>query len=355
MRSGRTSLLLALWIVLTSCAATLAAPPEPAKSRQKLYITNSQGDDITVVDVATNEILRKIKVGPHPHGIAVPASQKVIYVTIEDANPGQLVAIDPVTDTITQRVEIGPRPNQLAVTPDGSTLFIPVDNGTYEVVDATGPVPKVVDKIHTGGRPHNTLCSADGKRMYLAPMAKSGKDNPRAVTIVDVASRKVIGKIDFSDAVRPIALSLDEKRFYANIDNLIGIEVADIPSRKMIHRIAANLSEEQKGVKSRSHGIGIRPDQKELWTCDVHNHQVYVYDLTSDIPRQIATIPMGDEVYWLTFTPDGKICYVSVRGTNRVAAVDTTTKKILTRIPSGEIPKRLIVVTLPESRAGRLR
>jgi YVTN family beta-propeller protein len=323
-----------------------ADAPSGRKIQQKLYVTNSQGDDITVVDVATNKILHTIIVGPHPHGIAVPAAQNIIYVTIEGSDPGQLVSIDPVKDTIIQRFNIGPRPNQLAVTPDGTTLFIPVDDGTYEVVDTTGPVPKIVDKIRTGGRPHNTLCSADGKRMYLAPMAKNARDNPRAVTIVDVASRKVIGTLPFSDAVRPIALSLDEKRFYCNVDNLIGIEVADVPSRKHIQRIAAAMTDEVKKVPSRSHGIAIRPDQKELWTCDVHHHQVYVFDITGENPKQIATIPMGDEVYWLTFTPEGKTCYVSVRGGNRVAAVDTATKKITARIASGEIPKRLVVVSV---------
>jgi YVTN family beta-propeller protein len=317
-----------------------------AKSREKLYITNALGDDITVVDVATNQVIRTIKVGPHPHGIAVPASQKVIFITIE-TDPGQLVWLDPVSDKVIRRMDLGPRPNQLAVTPDGKLAYVPVDNGSWEIVDTEAA--KIVDRIHTGGRPHNTLCSADGKHMYLAPMAKSKEDNPREVFIIDVASRKTIGKLSFSDAVRPIALSRDEKRFYANIDNLIGIEVAEISEPKVVHRIAANIPEDQRNVPSRSHGIGIRPDEKELWTCDVNHHLVYVFDITDPIPRQIATIPMGGEVYWLTFTPNGKVCYVSVRGKNRVAAVDTASKKILARIPSGEMPKRVIVVTVPDN------
>jgi YVTN family beta-propeller protein len=321
----------------------LAADPS-SKVREKLYITNAQGDDITVVDVATNQVIRTIKVGTHPHGIAVPASQNVIFVTIETA-PGQLLWLDPVSDKIIRRMPVGPFPNQLAVTPDGKLAYIPVADGNWEIVDTQAA--KIIDRIHTGGRPHNTLCSPDGKRMYLAPMAKSAQDNPRMVFIVDAASREIIGKLRFSDAIRPIALSRDEKRFYANIDNLIGLEVADVPERKLIQRIAAEIPEEQAKITSRSHGIGIRPDQKELWTCDVNHHLVYVFDISGEQPKQIATIPMGDEVYWLTFTPDGKTCYVSVRGKNMVAAVDTASKKILTRIPSGEVPKRLIVVGVP--------
>jgi YVTN family beta-propeller protein len=320
------------------------------KIREKLYITNALGDDVTVVDVATNQIIHTITVGPHPHGIAVPASQKVIFITIE-TDPGQLVWLDPVSDKVIRRMELGPRPNQLAVTPDGKFAFVPVDNGSWEVVDTQAA--KIVDRIHTGGRPHNTLCSADGKHMYLAPMAKSNEDNPREVFVIDVSNRRVIGKLSFSDAVRPIALGRDEKRFYANIDNLIGMEVAEVSDPKVIHRIAAKIPEDQQNIPSRSHGIGIRPDQKELWTCDVNHHLVYVFDITGPIPRQIATIPMGGEVYWLTFTPDGKICYVSVRGKNRVAGVDTVSKKILTRIPSGEMPKRLIVVEVPDKTGSR--
>jgi YVTN family beta-propeller protein len=72
------------------CAWTHAGEP-----RQKLYITNSSGNDVTVADVATNKVIGRIEVGPHPHGIAVPAAQDLVLVTIEGSKPGELVWIDP--------------------------------------------------------------------------------------------------------------------------------------------------------------------------------------------------------------------------------------------------------------------
>src|SRR5438105_12999220 len=102
-------------IVLPSAASTA----EPSlKGKQKLYVTNSAGNDVTVIDLATNKVIGRIEVGPHPHGIAMPANQHVIYVTIEGKEPGELVRIDPRTDEITRRMNVGPEPNQLAVTPD---------------------------------------------------------------------------------------------------------------------------------------------------------------------------------------------------------------------------------------------
>jgi YVTN family beta-propeller protein len=331
------------WLLLVLWSwPTLAPAADPAtKVRQKLYVTNSAGDDITIIDVATHSPIGRIEVGPHPHGIAVPAAQDMIYVTIEGKEPGELLWIDPGTDKIVRRMPIGPAPNQLAVTPDGKFAYIPASDGYYEVVDLARA--QIIKRIFTGGRPHNTVCSPDGKRMYLAPMG-----DPKKVTIVDVATHQPIGEIPFTSVVRPVAVSRDEKRFYAEVDGLVGIEVADVATRKMIHRIPAELSPELKKVASRSHGLGIRPDQKEIWECDVNHCEVHVYDITGDKPKQIATIPIGSELYWLTFRPDGQICYVSARGNGEVAAVDTATKKIVKMIQVGKEPKRLIVVTLPE-------
>src|SRR6516225_9930788 len=132
MRQRLPLLLLAL---LGFVPAAAAADGPAAKARQKLYVTNSAGDDVTVIDVATNKPLGRIEVGPHPHGIAVPAAQNFILVTIEGRKPGELVWIDPVTDKITKRMPIGPAPNQLALTPDGKTACVPCSDGYYEIID----------------------------------------------------------------------------------------------------------------------------------------------------------------------------------------------------------------------------
>jgi YVTN family beta-propeller protein len=319
----------------------LAPNARAAEGRQKLYVTNSAGDDVTVIDVATNKPVGRIEVGPHPHGIAVPAAQDVVYVTVEGSTPGELVAIDPATDKVVRRMPVGPAPNQLAVTPDGKFAYVPCSDGAWAVIDLAKF--EVVTRLVTGGRPHNTACSADGKLMYLAPMG-----SPHKVIVVDVATHKPVAEIPFSDVVRPIALSRDGKRLYAQVDGLVGVEVADTASHTMIHRVPAELTDEQKKVPSRSHGLGVRPDQKELWECDLEHHDVHVYDITGDRPKQTATVPVGSHVYWLTFRPDGKVCYVACQDPDGVAAVDTETKKVVARLAAGKAPKRLLVVTVPK-------
>jgi YVTN family beta-propeller protein len=331
-----------LFIAAILGAMNLLQAQQPAEPWRKLYVINTAGNDVTVVDATTNKVLGRIEVGPRPHGIAAPASQDLLLVTVEGGK-GELVWIDPVTDKVVRRLPVGPSPNQLAVTPDGKFAYVPVGGGNYEVVDVAQA--KIVDKIFTGGQPHNTVCSHDGQRMYLAPLG--GK---KAVTIVDVASRKVVAEIPFSNTVRPIAITKDEKKFFAQVDGLVGIEMADVATRKMIHRVPAEVTPELKKINSRSHGLGIRPGDKEVWDCDVERKQVHVYDITSDKPKQVASIPIGGTVYWLTFGPDGKYGYVSVRSRNEVAVVNAVSREVVARIPVGKEPKRLLVVDVPRAK-----
>jgi YVTN family beta-propeller protein len=56
---------------------------------------------------------------------------------------------------------------------------------------------------------------------------------------------------------------------------------------------------------------------------------------------------VGEVPDWLVFTPDGSRVYVANAGSNTVSAIDAATRKEVTRIPVGEVPKRNGSVTLP--------
>ena len=325
----------------TLVLASLMAHPVEGKPVSKLYVANSAGNDIHVIDTRTHKVLKRVEVGPQPHGLVATKDGSLLFITIEngDGDEGELLWFDPRTDKVTRRMKVGPRPNQPACTPDGKIVYVPCDDATWWVIDAVGA--KVIRKIATGGRPHNTLCSADGKRMYLGPKGSYH------VLIADTTTHKIVGEIPLSDAPRPIALSHDEKRLYANVDTLIGFEVADIARRKVIHRVAAVVPEDQLRKASRSHGLAVRPDGKELWTCDVFHDRTYVFDLTAEPPKQVATLVMKGGGYWICFSPDGKYCYISERIGNSVAVIDTETRETIARVVVGQAPKRVLVVTPP--------
>jgi len=72
---------------------------------------------------------------------------------------------------------------------------------------------------------------------------------------------------------------------------------------------------------------------------------VYAYSLP-DL-ELLGGVRVGDHPDWLTFTPDSKSVYVANAGSNSVSVVDVASRKEVTRIPVGQVPKRNITAVLP--------
>ena len=71
--------------MLAMGAATMGfGLPQGQPRRSFLLVTNSEGDDISVIDLEHLTLAGDWKVGERPHGIAVPANGHVAYTTIEN-------------------------------------------------------------------------------------------------------------------------------------------------------------------------------------------------------------------------------------------------------------------------------
>ncbi len=114
------------------------------------------------------------------------------------------------------------------------------------------------------------------------------------------------------------------------------------------------LTAEEKAIPSRSHGIGVTPDQKEVWSTDVNRGLVHVFDITKDPPQQITRFKTGNIPSWVTFTPDGKTIYVANTGDDTISVIDVAGKKERAKIQvgKGKAPKRMLVLTVPSGRRG---
>jgi DNA-binding beta-propeller fold protein YncE len=326
---------------------------QPAAPTQALWQTNAAGHDLHIIDVSTRTVVKRLVVGPQPHGLAVPDDARVVYVSLE-ANAqrqGELLWVDPQTYAITQRLPVGREPHAIATTPDGRWVYVPCRDGHYWVVDAHQH--HVLKKIYTGGRPHNTQASRDGRYMYLSPMGA-----PQRVTIVDVAAgHQVVGTLPFGASLRPPALAADNTRLYQHVDGLNGFQVADIQARQVLvtvrhtHSLGwlllpglARLGWFHHDGFHRCHGLAIRPDQQEIWS--VCGTRVTVHRLTPAGWPETADIPLRDDGYWVTFTPESTYGFIALSGANTVAMVDAQTKAVLTHVAVGQRPKRNIVIPL---------
>ncbi len=362
----RRGILLCVLLVVAVIATLGAAEVDdrrlapPAGERQKLYILSSAGNDVTVVDVASNKIIGSIEVGDRPHGLASPASQDVLYVATEFDNG--LVVVDPLRDVVIKRYNVfSARPNEIDVTSDGRFVYMPAHGaGVYEVFDTRAE--KVVARIPTDGLPHNAVVSPDDRFMYLSPMDR-GRATPEQMAsrglpttennkiyIADTGTHEVDATIPTGDAPRPIAVNPNGKWLYVNTDGLDGFLVLDLERREVAARVEYELTAEESAAPSRSHGLAVTPDGKEVWSADVNRGLVFVFDATQSPPRQIAKLENAGDPYWMTATPDGKTIYVSSAPNDTVTVFDvaTKTRKTVIQLPAGKAPKRLLVLSVPD-------
>lgn len=346
--------------LVTACCVQLPA----AAAGQKLYVLWSAKDSVSAIDVATHDILTTIEVGELPHGIASPASQELLYVSAEGAD--LLTVVDTRSDEVVARYPVGGRPNEIDVTSDGRFVYIPaLADGTYEVFDTE--TEAVVARIPTDGFPHNVVISPDDRWAYLSPMDRGGVEVDRErlealglptsfnekIYVVDAVRHEVVATVPLADAPRPIALHPSGDRLFANRDGLLGFEVIDLEARRVVATAHFELTREERATPSRSHGIGVTPDGREVWSTDINNRVVHVFDVSGEEPRHVARLPTGATPTWLTVTPDGATVYVANAGDDTISVYDVASKseRGLIRMPEGSAPKRMLVVDVPASTA----
>ncbi len=252
-------------------------------------------------------------------GVAVSLATKCIYVTTLSA----MQCIDLVTEKVLWEKKYEGGCDRLAISPDGKTIYLPsLENEFWNVVDAkTG---EIIQKIVTNSGAHNTLYGPDGTKAYLA-----GLRSPN-LTISDTRTNTISSQVGpFSAPVRPFTINGKQTLCFVNVNGLLGFEIGDMITGKKLYHVEVK-GFEMGPVKRHgcpSHGIGLTPDEKEIWLADGHNQQFHVFDGTHFPPTQKLSIAMRDQPGWITFSIDGKYAYPS---TGEI--IDVKTHKIITTL-----------------------
>jgi DNA-binding beta-propeller fold protein YncE len=318
-----------------SLASPLAAAQPPAKPSRLLYVVcpgirdypEFGGAGVLVFDIdAGHRFVKRIPTTASAAGkprnvkgvVASPATRKLHFTT-----PETLFCLDLVSEKTEWAKEPPQGCDRLAATPDGRTLFVPsFEKDIWNVVEAT--TGKVVTAIETKSGAHNTVCSLDGRRAYLA-----GLKSP-FLFVADAATHQVVEKVGpFAAAIRPFTVNGTQTLCYVNVNELLGFEVGDLKTGKKLHRVEVPGFEKGK-VKRHgcpSHGVGLTPDEREVWVVDAFNERVHVFDNTPSPPKYATSIKLREQPGWVTFSLDGKFAYPS---TGEV--IDAAAKKIVTAL-----------------------
>jgi len=334
-RKLRFAVTISLSSIVVWCAATAAAQD------QWLYVGNSRGDDVSIVDLTSLKVIGDIKLGEKIHGVAVQPDGKRLFVTVESDHT--LRIIDTATRHMVGTVNVSGRPNQVAVTPDGKYVAVPIRDG--DKVDIVDVAKQEVVKSLPIKEPHNALNIGSNRYMFVSSMAS------HEINIIDLEKMDYSAVIPVGGRPRPYVVAPDGKTMFVAVADLHGFVIVDIPDKKIIDRV--EIPDEHptphplkyESSDTRTHGLALTPDGNELWVSSLLDDCVYIYDVKNK--KFVGKVPTGGGPNWLAFTPDGKYLCVSNADSDDVSIIDVKNRRELTRIKVGKVPKRLAVASAP--------
>jgi YVTN family beta-propeller protein len=317
----------------------------------RLYVTNSAGNTVDVIDPATNKQVQTIYGIELPHGVVFSPDGSRVYISNEAESI--LDVVDGSNGHILEKVPLGGHPNNLTITKDGKRVLVGIreSSGWLEVIDTASL--KKTKSIPVNGPVHNVYVTPDGK------YAVAGSIDAKNLSVVDLQMEQAVWNLNVGSGVRPMAFETNPdgstKRIFAQLSGFNGFAVVDFAKHSEEQRIKLpdepggyGIAEGRTGTPS--HGIGVAPDNKSLWVASTAANAIFQYELPSlkllgyvELPHVYpqGQKPTGSVPEWIAFTPDGKFLYLSNSGDRSVSAIDTEKRQLVAIIPAGEVPKRI--------------
>ena len=381
-------------------AANAASVDDSIPLRDVVVVGNNWDGVITIFDPNTFQIIKKISAIPDREerfeeiysGLKRSISAGFIREFIGEGNDqlvddmftsndgryiyasrpsfADVVAIDVNSGEIAWRTPVeGLRADHSAISPDGKIFLVSASTAkkVHAIDVSTG---KIVGGFESGDQPHENTYSEDGKRIYHASIGKVFIASPkldflkgdRWLQIVDAESYEVIRRVDMKEkleeagfdwidrAVRPMAITKDEKFAYLQISLFHGFFEYDIVNDMLTRRLALPIPEANRDMalgdhvlNSGHHGIALSGDDQTICVAGTMDGYIAIVDRKS---FEYKTIKLSDDPkeakpYWVTSSKDGTKAYVSISGLDKVSVVEYSTGKVVAEVPVGNHPQRV--------------
>ena len=171
---------------------------------------------------------------------------------------------------------------------------------------------------------HEVIASPDGKTAYVPIYGDSGVGKPgsngRNMVAIDIASRKIVGNLDFGHGVRPHCAQFGPKNglLYVSTELDNTISIIDPKALKIIGSVPTGQPE--------SHMFVISHDGSRGYTANVGPGTVSVLDLNTR--KTLKVIPVSSTTQRISISVDDKMVFTSDQSKPRLAVIHTATDKV---------------------------
>ena len=155
-----------------------------AASSVRIIQTNSAGDDVSIIDPATNKVVGTIHGIEVNHGAASAPDGSRYYISNEAEST--LDVVDTKTLKVTRKIPLSGHPNNIAIGKDGKRVYVSIARkpGAVDVIDTISL--EKVKTISVNGAVHNTYVTPDGKFVV------SGSIPSKTITVIDAKTEEPV-------------------------------------------------------------------------------------------------------------------------------------------------------------------
>src|SRR5438093_4023916 len=201
----------------------IALPVALGADTVRIVQTNSAGDNIHLIDPATNTVVAEITGIEVNHGAAAAPDGSRFYFS--DEADHTLDVVSGKTLQVIRKIALSGRPNNIAISRDGRRVYVAIvsGSGAVDVID-TARLERV-KSIATRGGVHNTFVTPDGK--YVIAGSIAGK----RLTVIDGTTEEPVWWLDFDGGVRPMAFERNADgstcRMFVQVSHFHGFAIVD--------------------------------------------------------------------------------------------------------------------------------
>lgn len=316
--------------LLNGAASTYAVSyalhqPQMPPAQSLVFVTNSESGNITVIDRYSRKVVRVIRAGEQPRGMAYSPQTRQLLV----ANYGShsLSVIDPgsleVIKTVMLNWEDGPE--RLAISPElGLTLVLNIDSYTVSVLDA-GSYQELY-RLGLSFKPAALAVDSDHGLLYVTG------ESAGEIAVYDLHSHENTANLTVGTAPDEILVT----------DPGNVIVVSDSRQRTVSFLDASGKPTRFLEVCAPAAGLAYDPSSRRLFVAAAACNEIGILQTGSDL--DIGSIPLPAAPDNLTLDPERRDLWISLPSLSQVKVVNVNSRKIVATIEVGSGPYMICMV-----------
>ena len=290
-----------------------------------MYVQNSNSNSISIVDLATNAILRNITVDGTPHNIKLSEDQLTLYILTSDRDSGTIFMLNTTSNELMNEIPTEVSVQDIAIF-NGTMYASDVNGGKVLVMNLNGTL---IDEIDVGSRPQYMEVRPDGHVLYVTRLGGP-------ISVVDLEQKIVIKEIDSGGM--PHRLSFTNGGEVLFVVNAESDTLSVIDSYK--HEVIKTIPVGDSPVY-----VALNPAETLAYVTNMDSNTVSIVDAD----KVVNEIPVGNGPYGIAFSADGgDLAYVSNTKGNDVSVINTASSNVTATISAGGIGPHQMVVIKPE-------